>query len=187
MPLLNKDMRLCVSFAARPSNIGTRFHNFLYDELGLNFVYKAFAPVDIEQAVLGVRGLPIRGASVSMPFKEAVIPLVDRMHASATAIDSVNTIVNDDGVLTAYNTDYLAVESLLRTHAVDPTASVVLRGSGGMAKAVLAAFAGVGFGDLTVVARNETAGRALAQRYGASWTPKEVAGQVLVSGTPVGM
>ncbi|MFC4128398.1 shikimate 5-dehydrogenase [Nocardia rhizosphaerae] len=189
MPILHKDMQLCVSFAARPSNIGTRFHNYLYDELGLNFVYKAFAPVDIAQAVAGVRGLPIRGASVSMPFKEAVIPLVDHLHASATAIDSVNTIVNDDGVLTAYNTDYLAVESLLRTHAVDPAASVLLRGSGGMAKAVLAAFAGAGFGDLTVAARNETAGRALADRYGARWIPDpaDAGAEVLVNVTPLGM
>ena len=42
MPILNKDMQVCMSLAGRPSNIGTRFHNYLYDELGLNFVYKAF-------------------------------------------------------------------------------------------------------------------------------------------------
>lgn len=41
---INKATTLCVSLAARPSNIGTRFHNHLYDELGLDFVYKAFAP-----------------------------------------------------------------------------------------------------------------------------------------------
>ncbi|MGA8787953.1 MAG: shikimate 5-dehydrogenase, partial [Paenarthrobacter sp.] len=66
MPILNKDMSLCISLAARPSNIGTRFHNYLYDLLGLNFVYKAFAPADITLAVAGIRGLPIRGAAVSM-------------------------------------------------------------------------------------------------------------------------
>ena len=45
---INKATTLCVSLAARPSNIGTRFHNFLYDELGLDFLYKAVAPADIE-------------------------------------------------------------------------------------------------------------------------------------------
>ena len=54
---LTRDTTLCVSLAARPSNIGTRFHNFLYDELGLDFVYKAFAPADLEAAVAGIRGL----------------------------------------------------------------------------------------------------------------------------------
>lgn len=115
MPILNKDMSLCISLAARPSNIGTRFHNYLYDLLGLNFVYKAFAPADITLAVAGIRGLPIRGgAAVSMPYKEAVIPLVDVMDPSAKAIDSVNTIVNNHGVLTAYNTDYIAIARLLK-------------------------------------------------------------------------
>ena len=86
---------------------------------------------------------------MSMPFKEAVIPLVDTMEPSAVAIESVNTIVNDDGRLTASNADYEAVAALLDRHAVDRSLSVLVRGSGGMAKAVVAAFHGAGFGDLT--------------------------------------
>ncbi len=120
MPILNKDMQVCMSLAARPSNIGTRFHNYLYDELGLNFIYKAFTTTDLEGAVRGIRALGIRGCSVSMPFKEAIIPLVDVMEPSAVAIQSVNTVVNDDGVLTASNTDYEAVAQLLAEHRVDP-------------------------------------------------------------------
>ncbi|MBK0296315.1 aldehyde dehydrogenase family protein, partial [Bacillus sp. S34] len=88
----------------------------------------------------------------------AIIPLVDVVEESAAAIESINTVVNDDGVLTASNTDYEAVASLLASHAVDPTSSVLLRGSGGMAKAVTAAFRGAGFERLTVVARNEQTG-----------------------------
>ena len=170
MPILNKDMQVCMSLAARPSNIGTRFHNYLYDELGLNFIYKAFTTTDLEGAVRGIRALGIRGCSVSMPFKEAIIPLVDVMEPSALAIESVNTVVNDDGVLTASNTDYEAVAALLAEHEVDPGQRVLLRGSGGMAKAVVAAFRGAGFDDLTIVARNadagQRAGRALRLRLG---------------------
>jgi len=190
MPILNKDMQVCISLAARPSNIGTRFHNFLYDELGLNYAYKAFTTTDLPGAVAGIRALGIRGCSVSMPFKEAVIPLVDVVEDSAEAIRSVNTVVNDDGVLTASNTDYEAVAALLRTHAVDPAARVVLRGSGGMAKAVTAAFRGAGFRHLTVVARNTTAGPALAEQYGFDWVADEQQApdaDVLVNVTPLGM
>src|SRR5690349_7249188 len=157
MPILNKDMTLCISLAGRPSNLGTRFHNYLYDELGLPFVYKAFTTDDIEGAIRGVRALGIRGCSVSMPYKEAVIPLVDLLEQSAAAIESVNTIVNEAGTLTASNTDYEAVAQLLAEHAVDPSSSVLVRGSGGMAKAVVAAFREAGFDDLTVVARNPVA------------------------------
>src|SRR6478735_5434844 len=190
MPILHKDMRLCISLAGRPSNIGTRFHNFLYDELRLPFVYKAFTTTDIEGAIRGVRALGIRRCSVSMPFKEAVIPLVDSMEPSAAAIDSVNTIVNDDGVLTASNTDYEAVARLLADHEVDPSSSVLVRGSGGMAKAVVAAIRDAGFTDLTVLARNATAGRALAERYEAAWVADErdaPDADLLVNVTPLGM
>jgi shikimate dehydrogenase len=187
--ILNKDTTLCISLAGRPSNIGTRFHNYLYDELGLNFAYKAFTTRDLDGAIRGVRALGIRGCSVSMPFKEAVIPLVDDLNASAQAIESVNTIVNNDGRLTAYNTDYEATATLIGRHALDPAASVLVRGSGGMAKAVVAAFRQAGFGDLTVLARNEAAGRALADRYGYHWVQHEpqAGAEIIVNVTPLGM
>ena len=121
-PPLSKDTRLCISLAGRPSNIGTRFHNYLYDELGLDFIYKAFTTTDIVAAIGGVRALGIRGCSVSMPFKEDVIALVDQVEPSARAIHSVNTIVNDDGRLTASNTDYIAVQTAYRRARLEPVA-----------------------------------------------------------------
>ena len=189
VPILNKDMTLCISLAARPSNIGTRFHNYLYDALNLNYVYKAFAPQDLAQAVAGVRGLGIRGAAVSMPYKEEVIALVDHLDISAAAIDSVNTIVNDNGVLTAFNTDYLAIAELLATHSVPTDFTVLLRGSGGMAKAVAAALRDAGLGQVTIVARNESKGRALAKLYGFRWLPEvgEAEADLLINVTPLGM
>jgi shikimate dehydrogenase len=187
--MLNKDMTLCISLSARPSNNGTRFHNFLYEELGLNWIYKAFAPTDLTQAIAGVRGLGIRGCAISMPYKEDVIDLVDHMDASATAIESVNTIVNDDGVLTAYNTDYSAIAQLIERNDLDPSSTVLLRGSGGMAKATAAAFRDAGFGSVTIVARNEQRGRALADLYGFAWIPDadETTADIIVNITPIGM
>ncbi|WP_323959068.1 shikimate 5-dehydrogenase [Arthrobacter sp. JZ12] len=190
MPILNKDMVLSISLAARPSNIGTRFHNWLYDELGLNNIYKAFTTTDLPSAIAGVRALGIRGCSVSMPFKEDVIALVDKMDPSALAIDSVNTIVNDDGVLTAYNTDYLAVAQLLGQQAgLAPSSSVLLRGSGGMAKAVAAALRDAGFTRVTIAARNEQTGRALAGLYGFAWQSEagNSTADLLINVTPLGM
>ena len=188
-PQLNKDTRVCISLAARPSNLGTRFHNFLYEELGLDFVYKAFSTTDIRAAVGGLRAFGFRGCSVSMPFKEAVIPLVDEMDGTAAAISSVNTIVNSDGHLKAYNTDYGAVAELIARHGLDPKQSVALQGSGGMAKAVGAAFRDGGFSSGRVVARNPVSGRALAAELGYAWQPdaSELAAEILVNVTPLGM
>lgn len=142
--IVDRETVLCVSLAARPSNHGVRFHNWLYDKLGLNYLYKAIAPTDITQAVAGIRGLGIRGAGVSMPYKQDVIPLIDKLDPSAERINAVNTIVNTDGELVGYNTDYVAVASLLQSHNVDPALKVAVRGSGGMANAVVAALADYG-------------------------------------------
>lgn len=185
--LVDRHTVLCVSLAARPSNHGVRFHNWLYAKLGLNYLYKAVAPADIEQAVLGIRGLGIRGAGVSMPYKQAVIPLIDALHPSAERINSVNTIVNTDGHLVGYNTDYVAVEKLLFSHQVDPTLTAAVRGSGGMANAVVAALADYGLNG-TVVARNQETGSRLAHRYGWQYAPEVPSNAtLLVNVTPLGM
>jgi shikimate dehydrogenase len=188
-PSLNKDTKLCISLAGRPSNIGTRFHNYLYEQLGLDFIYKAFTTTDIVAAIGGVRALGIRGCSVSMPFKQDVIPLVDEIEASARAINAINTIVNDDGRLTASNTDYIAVQQLINKHRLDSDDAVLIRGSGGMAGAVAAAFQGNGFRAGTVVARNREAGRALADRLGYDYAPEvgDLKAPIIVNVTPIGM
>lgn len=186
---ITKDTRLCISLSARPSNIGTRFHNYLYDELGLDYVYKAFTTNDIVAAVAGVRALGIRGCGISMPWKQEVIPLVDVMDPSARSIGAVNTIVNDQGRLTAYNTDLLAVRALLAEAGVPTDGEVAVLGSGGMAAACVAALRDHGFPTGVVVARNERTGPQLASTYGWSWQPQLGPRRpaVLVNTTPVGM
>ncbi|WP_200174802.1 shikimate 5-dehydrogenase [Tomitella cavernea] len=186
MHRLDRHTRLCMSLAARPSDVGTRFHNFLYAELGLNFVYKAFTTGDLAGAVTGIRALGIRGCGVSMPYKQDVLPMLDAVDASAAAIGAVNTIVNDGGRLTGYNTDVIAVQSLLPDGA---GRSALVAGSGGMASAVVAALRRAGFDDVVIAARNEETGRALAGRFSARWIP-ECGGHradVLVNATPIGM
>ncbi|WP_258806236.1 shikimate 5-dehydrogenase [Pseudarthrobacter sp. NS4] len=182
-------MTLCISLSARPSNNGTRFHNHLYGQLELNWIYKAFAPTNLEQAIAGVRGLGIRGCAISMPYKEDVIALVDEMDPSAKAIDSVNTIVNTGGRLKAYNTDYTAIEQLLATNSVPTSYSVLVQGAGGMAKATVAALRDAGFTDVTVITRNEATGRALADQYGFGWRAALDGGtaDLIINVTPLGM
>ncbi len=185
---IDRETRVCMSLSGHPGNFGTRFHNHLYEALGLNFIYKAFSTHDLEAAIAGLRALGIRGCGVSMPFKEACVPLMDELEPSAAAIGAINTIVNDDGRLRAYNTDYIAVKRLLVRHGVSPEASFALRGSGGMAKAVLAALRDHGLRTGTIVARNQDAGRALARTFGFAWSPTSTGhAGLLVNVTPIGM
>ena len=185
----NKDTQLCISLSGRPGNFGLRFNNHLYEQLGLNFYYKAFSSKDLTGAVTGIRALGIRGCGVSMPFKEACIALVDELDASAKAIASINTIVNTDGHLKAYNTDYIAIAQLLASHKVAQDTTFALRGSGGMAKAVASALRDGGYRNGLIVARNEATGVALAASCGYEWQPELAAQrpQMLINVTPVGM
>ncbi|OLU34398.1 shikimate 5-dehydrogenase [Pseudomonas sp. PA15(2017)] len=186
---ISKDTRLCMSLSGRPGNFGTRFQNYLYRELELDYLYKAFTTTDLPAAIGGIRALGVRGCAVSMPFKEACIEHLDGLHDSAATLQSVNTIVADDGRLTGYNTDYSAVVKLLQKHGVPAASRYALRGSGGMAKAVACALRDSGFADGSIIARNETAGRALAEQCGVHWSEALDAepAQLLVNVTPLGM
>ncbi|WP_119084480.1 shikimate 5-dehydrogenase [Altererythrobacter sp. B11] len=188
-PPIGPDTKLCISLSGRPGRSGTLLHNRLYETTGLDFVYKSFGTQDLAGAVAGIRALGIRGCGVSMPFKEAVIPMLDALEGSARAIDSVNTIVNDDGVLTGYNTDFIAVRDLLAADGIDPATPFVLRGSGGMAKAVAAALHDLGFANGIILARNRGTGPALAQSYGYAWSEDlpDTGAPLLINVTPVGM
>jgi shikimate dehydrogenase len=124
-----------------------------------------------------------------MPFKQDVIALVDNVEESARAINSINTIVNDDGHLTASNTDYIAVQRLIEGHGLDGSQSLLIHGSGGMANAVGAAFRDNGFRNGLVVARNADSGAALARQLDYEYA-SEVGSRtadVIVNVTPVGM
>ena len=189
---IDRDTQLCVSLSARPGNFGTRFQNYLFRKFALNMIYKAFRTDDIAGALAGVRALGIRGAAISMPFKEKALDFLDARDESVEKVRSVNTIVNEgDGYLKGYNTDYSAVRHLLSTNPISKFAPVVVRGSGGMAKAVVWAFRDEGFENLRVVSRNETTGRLIAEATGYAWERDFPTGTVrdatLVNTTPIGM
>lgn len=188
-PLLGPRTRLCMSLAARPGSFGTRFHNRLYESLGLDFVYKAFTTRDLPAAIGGVRALDIRGCAISMPFKEAVIPLLDGLAPSAASIASVNTIVNENGVLTGYNTDYTAIATLLDQAGLTPETPFLLHGAGGMAKAVAASLHDRGHKQGRIIARNAHKGQALAKLYGFDWAGDvgALTAPLLINATPLGM
>lgn len=188
-PLIGPRTRLCMSLSARPSNFGTRFHNRLYELLDVDFVYKAFTTTDLPGAIGGVRALDIRGCAISMPFKEDVIPLLDGLAPSAASIASVNTIVNDTGILTGYNTDYTAIATLLDQADIAPATPFFLHGAGGMAKAVAAALHDRGHKQGKIIARNAHKGQALARLYGFDWASSAdgLTAPLLINATPLGM
>lgn len=191
---INCNTNLCMSLSGRPGNFGTRFQNYLYGRMGLDYIYKSFSTTDIGTAINGIRALNVRGCAISMPFKESCIEFLDYLEEAAAGIRSVNTIVNDDGRLIGYNTDYTAVRHLIESRFLNPASIVILRGSGGMGKTVAAAFRDAGFTRGIIVARNKKDGPETASRHGWKYllTPDDIAPEVyenaiLVNVTPLGM
>lgn len=186
---IGRDTTLCMSLAGRPGTFGSRFHNHLFGALGLDYVYKAFRTEDLPGAIAGIRALGVRGCAISMPFKEACIALLDELAPSAATIQSVNTIVNESGRLIGHNTDYAAVRTLLAELGLPPEAKIVLRGSGGMAKAVAHALSELRFRAVSIVARNRERGEALAQATGHAYRERIPLDPqaLLINVTPIGM
>ncbi|SCC03281.1 shikimate 5-dehydrogenase [Gilliamella intestini] len=190
--IINKDTTVCMSLSARPSNFGTRFHNYLYEKLDLNYLYKAFTTNNLKDAIYGIKALAIRGCAISMPYKEACIEFIDELDDSVKSIQSVNTIVNTNHYLKAYNTDYIAVAKLIVENKIDNTTPFVLKGSGGMANAMIGAFYDAGFKNGIIAARNQQKGEALAKRYNYKWVKDEQEilphqAKLIINVTPIGM
>ena len=101
---------ICISISEKPGNFGKIIHNAGYEALGLNWIYIPFKITNLEDTIKGIRALGIRGCSVSMPFKEKVIKFLDDIDPLANEIGSVNTIVNNNGILKGYNTDFLGFQ-----------------------------------------------------------------------------
>ena len=118
-------------------SLSPAIHNASFQEKNLDFVYLAFEVDDPGPAVQGMRALKIRGLSVTIPHKTAVIPFLDEIEGVARKIGAVNTIINDQGRLTGYNTDGTAALRALREAGIETREkSVLVLGSGGAARAL---------------------------------------------------
>src|SRR5207302_1879505 len=90
---------------------GPKMYNAVYEKLQIDdeYVYVAaeVKPGRIEEAVRGIRAFGIRCVSVTVPHKKSVMQFLDVIDEVAKKIGAVNTIVNEDGKLKGYNTDWL--------------------------------------------------------------------------------
>ncbi|HPN29439.1 MAG TPA: shikimate dehydrogenase [bacterium] len=112
-------------------------HNHLFKKYKFNYEYYAFEIYDIENAIKLIRKENIRGVSITIPFKISVVKYLDKVSDLAGKIGAVNTIVNDNGILTGYNTDAYGVTQTFKKRDIQLTGkNIALLGNGGAAKAV---------------------------------------------------
>lgn len=167
-------------------------HNASFQSLGINAVYLAFETDDIKKGMDAVRSLNIRGASVTIPFKEEVMAYLDEIDPEAEQIGAVNTIHYTDGRLTGYNTDSKAAINPLNPDDIAGK-QVCIIGAGGAAHAVAYGIAKKG-GNLLIVNRSEEKGRGLASKYNAGFIAQDrlvrmdrLDADIIINTTSVGM
>lgn len=137
------------------------------DEIPAFFAEKAFAAVN-----------------VTMPYKQTVVPYLDEISEIAQRIGAVNTIVNRDGKLCGYNTDYWGMRALIQRVGLNLSdEKVLILGSGGTAKTAAVVAADLGAAEILTVSRRKT---------GECITYAEAAAQyadagIIINTTPVGM
>ena len=114
-------------------------HNAAFYKLGLDYVFVPFLvkKEGLRQAIDGVRGLNIRGLGVTIPHKVAVMQYLDQVDDLAQKIGAVNILVNDNGILTGYNTDAGGFLRALLERGIEPKGKMVaILGAGGASRAI---------------------------------------------------
>jgi shikimate dehydrogenase len=170
-------------------------HNGAFKRLGWNAIYLAFEVKNLEEALRGIRGLDVKGVSVTSPFKTEIVPFLDKVEGLARKIEAVNTIVNRGGKLIGYNTDGRGALEALEEKIDLRGKSVILLGAGGAARAI-------GFGlkkrdcQFIVANRSKKKGEGLSKELGCDYLPisslvrmkaGELEADVIINATSLGM
>lgn len=115
-----------------------RTHNSVFEALGLDALYIkcALKEADLKIALEQFKKFHFGGLSVTMPFKETIIPFLDEVVGSAKAAGAVNTVVFREGKAFGYNTDGLGALQSLQKHLQVKGKTALIIGAGGTAKAI---------------------------------------------------
>ena len=185
-----------------------RMQNACFQAAGVDLVYLAFdVQLDrLQQAVQALRLLDVRGANVTMPLKREICRYLDRLSPSAQLAGAVNTILNEDGVLTGHITDGEGYLMSLADEGVDYVGkAITIVGAGGAGTAVAIEASATGVRSICLFNakdafydRGEATVAMLRSRFGCDAAMFDLADRealrlamsasdIFVNGTPVGM
>jgi shikimate dehydrogenase len=131
------ETKICSSMANPVSPLGCLMYNSAFEHLKLNYVYFAFAVTDLEKAIKGMRALNFRGTTISMPYKIEVMKYLDRLDETTKSIGAVNVVINDNGILTGYNSDWIGAMTALKEMTKIKDKKILVLGAGGAARAIV--------------------------------------------------
>jgi shikimate dehydrogenase len=171
-------------------SLSPQMHNAAFNHLGLNLAFLAFKANKAAEAAVAIRTLGLRGASITIPHKEAIMEHLDEVDDVGQAIGAVNTVVAREGRLLGSNTDWLGVVRALEQVTELGGKRCLVLGAGGAARAAIFGLQNRG-AEACLTNRNQERGRSLAAEMNCtfvewqSWDRFEI--ELLINATPVGM
>ena len=171
-------------------SMGYLIHNRAFKEIGSTDIYVPFLVDNVENFFKGFSPY-FEGLSVTMPFKEDIMALMDKIEETAKRIGAVNTVVRDETGWKGYNTDCMGALKALEKHVDLKGKNVLIVGAGGTAKAIGYGVQEKGAKITVTYNRNKEKGLQLAKELAAKVVNIQDAGEeeidVLINCSPVGM
>ena len=168
--------------------------------LGYSYIALSIQKGRLIFAVDGLRALDFRGVNVTIPHKSIIIPMLDALDADAKAIGAVNTVVNDGGRLTGYNTDVTGfLKALSEVNFMPEDCNATVLGAGGSARAVIWGLCKRNAARIAIGVRNPDKYKSIIEDFEIfediriyNWESEEFKEQLqqsdlLVNTTPLGM
>ena len=184
-------------------SISPRLHRLLMDYLDIQSAYEAVHVRcgQLESFVTGARETHRPGWNVTLPHKTDIIDFLDTVDPQAFRIGAVNTVKNDSGRLTGYNTDVAGCEAALKRAGFTGGSKAVILGAGGAARAAVAALACMGVHHIVFINQNLERARRLRDDFTGfgpltitlhTWCEEKIGdalkdADVLINATPVGL
>jgi len=136
------------------------FQSFAFSKKNINAIYMPFEvkPEDLEIAIKGAKAMSIKGLNITIPHKESVLEFVDVISDDVKKIGSCNTLLFEENIIKAYNTDYIGFKRALEEKTSLNGKKALVLGAGGTSKAIIYALTSSG---VKVYLHNRTIEKAL--------------------------
>ncbi len=184
---IKTDTKLFFSISTFPSNRGSNLHNFLFTLFSMNSIYIPLSVKKLSSFLTFARDIGAAGFSVSMPYKKKIIKFLNKKSKEVILTNSCNTVLIKNSKLHGYNTDYLAIEKILKNYKKFTNSGVQVLGYGATSKTVLIVLKKLGFKKIFVYARKKNK-KIKGNISFIDWKKRNNnLSKILINTTPIGM
>lgn len=173
-------------------SLSPKIHQLIYKKMGIKATYELVEiPLEsFEGELTRARLKRLDGFNVTTPYKELIFKQLDDIDPVAARIGAVNTVINDNGSFTGYNTDYFGFMMSIGEMDFETRHRAVVLGTGGAAKMAVVALEDLGFEEIVIVSRNPLNAKLKFEKHScinyAIFNSQTIDSELLVNCTPVG-